>query len=256
MIDNLINHATSKGISLTHQSEIIREAVRRLTSSYLNTPEYIRDNFDKIFYDTLEMIYVVYLEHQERYGREVMQLFAEHLIASGEITDISSVGRALGGNFSVLDRFFLSLKQSRTMRAGQSFEKTVMALFRTLGYPFTEQPVINGKPDFILPSREYYEQNAPDCIIFTSKRTVRERWRQIVTEGTRGLGFFLATQDDEVSASQLQEMIRNRVRMVVPQQLKSRISHYRLARNVLSFSQFFTEHVDPAMARWKRLGVI
>lgn len=44
--------------------------------------------------------------------------------------------------------------------------------------------------------------NAPDATIFTIKGTLRERWRQIVTEGTRGLGFFLATIDEGMKESQ------------------------------------------------------
>lgn len=125
-----------------------------------------------------------------------------------------------------------------------------------LDYPFDEQVVINGKPDFLLPSEKHYRVHAPDCIIFTAKRTLRERWRQIVTEGIRGLAFYLATIDEKVTENALDEMKANRIYLVVPMQLKKSIEHYSEAPNVLTFETFFKQHLDPAMQRWKENRVI
>src|SRR3990167_3854109 len=151
-------------------------------------------------------------------------------------------------------KFFLSLAQSRKARAGKSFEAIHNALFKELSYPFDEQRVINGKPDFIMPSYGHYMNNAPDCIIFTAKRTLRERWRQIVTEGTRGLGFFLATIDDNISTNQLTEAHNNRIFIVCPEIIRK--EKYSDAVNVLSFPQFFKDYLDPALARWKRNKIV
>jgi hypothetical protein len=90
-----------------------------------------------------------------------------------------------------------------------------------------------------------------DCIIFTIKRTLRERWRQIVTEGTRGLGFFLATIDEAVGKNDLDAMRVSRVYLVVPKQLKQNIEAYADALNVITFEDFFKLYLDPAMVRWK-----
>ena len=143
------------------------------------------------------------------------------------------MGKILGSYLTVFDRFFLSMAQSRRTRAGNSFESLQNALFKELAYPFDEQKVINGKPDFIMPSYEHFKRNPIDCIIFTAKRTLRERWRQIVTEGTRGLGFFLATIDQKVTSSQLAEMHQNRIYLVCPESIK--IEKYNDKVNVLSY---------------------
>lgn len=90
-----------------------------------------------------------------------------------------------------------------------------------------------------------------DCIIFTVKRTLRERWRQIVTEGTRGKGFFLATIDEGVGINDLNAMKESRIYLVVPKRLKTSIATYKAALNVLSFENFFKLHLDPAMERWR-----
>jgi hypothetical protein len=164
------------------------------------------------------------------------------------------MGKVLGSYLTVFDRFFMSIAQSRRTRAGHSFENLHNALFKELAYPFDEQRVINGKPDFIMPSYDHFRINPIDCIIFTAKRTLRERWRQIVTEGTRGLGFFLATIDEDVSSMQLAEMHQNRIYLVCPHSIK--VAKYSDKVNVLSFKQFFKDYLDPAMERWGRNGII
>ena len=88
------------------------------------------------------------------------------------------------------------------------------------------------------------------------KRTLRERWSQIVTEGTRGLGFYLATIDESISARDLGEMIHSRINLVVPTRIKDVRPEYLDAPNVISFENFFRFHVDPAMDRWRAAGVI
>ena len=168
---------------------------------------------------------------------------------AGDLMDI------IANSFYEMDRVFLSLTQSRRVRAGSAFEYVIREMFEVLDYPFSSQIVINGKPDFLLPSSTYYAQNAMDCVIFTVKRTLRERWRQIVTEGTRGLGFFLATIDEKVGINDLNAMRESRIYLVVPKRLKSEIAIYKTALNVLSFEDFFRLHLDPALARWQAQGV-
>ena len=155
----------------------------------------------------------------------------------------------LGEYFESLDRFFLGLTQGRRTRAGKAFEVLIRVLFERLGYPFSRQAVINGQPDFLLPSEDHYKKNPMDCIIFTVKRTLRERWRQIVTEGTKGLGFFLATIDEDVSSRDLKDMLGSRINLVVPTRIKTLC--YESAPNVITFEDFFEYHLDPAMKRWK-----
>ena len=127
---------------------------------------------------------------------------------------------------------------------------------KQLNYPFDEQQVINGKPDFLMPSRAHYDRNPMDCIIFTAKRSLRERWRQIVTEGTRGLGFYLATIDEDISTAQLVEMMNHRIYIVVPSGVKNRVEVYTDAQNVITFEEFFKHHLDPAINRWKDKRII
>ena len=178
-IRSLKEFADNKKIVLKDQKEIAAEATQSITEKYHYSKEQIKLNFDTLFNETQGEIYKVYLKYQYEYGKQVLCAFSDHLIIKEELKTLSQFGTILGKNFSLFDAFFLSLAQSRKSRAGKSFESIHNALFKELGYPFDEQRVINGKPDFIMPSYDHYIRNSIDCIIFTAKRTLRERWRQI-----------------------------------------------------------------------------
>ena len=246
--------ADSSHIFIRHQKLITAEAVKNIVTSLNLTTDQIKDNFDSIFSDIEKEAYRLYLKYEEIYGREVFSALIEYLYQTKRVKNVSEFKETLGEYFYSFDRFFLSLSQSRRARSGKTFESITNSLFKALNYPFDEQIVINGKPDFLMPSEKHYRKDPPDCIIFTTKRTLRERWRQIVTEGTRGLGFYLATIDEKISSIQLEEMLNHRIYVVCPQSLKDKC--YNDAVNVLSFRQFFKDRLDPAIKRWKDNGVM
>jgi hypothetical protein len=149
---------------------------------------WIRQNFSNLVEHVQIDAYKEYLAAEQIAGSRALASVLLPLI--GEHATAAQMVDVLGQYFYALDRFFLGLTQGRRPRAGKAFEMLIRELFVRLEYPFSSQPIINGQPDFILPSLEYFRKNPPGAIIFTIKRTLRERWRQIVTEGTRGLGFF------------------------------------------------------------------
>lgn len=215
---------------------------------------YIRKNFSRLVEELQLNAYAIYLEAQKNaWGPAVRRYCKSNL---GKTVTVEGVITFLEGRLDDFDEFFLSVSQSRRSRAGSTFEDIIKELFKRLDYPFDEQQIINGKPDFLMPGRAYYDRNAPDCIIFTVKRTLRERWRQIVTEGTRGRGFFLATIDEKVSENGLEDMKNNRIYLVMPAALKSKVAHYKKAENVIAFEDFFEDYLDPAMKRWKKAGIV
>src|SRR5262249_16325938 len=154
-----------------------------------------------------------YQNHEYQICKEIIPAVFSKLIPL-EATANDALSK-VGECFPVLDKFFLSLTQGRRTRAGNAFEYLLRELFTRLKYPYTSRPTIEATiPDFVIPSIEHFNKNPMDAIIFTVKRTLRERWRQVVTEGTRGLGFFLATIDEEVSKRDLEEMLNSRIYLV------------------------------------------
>lgn len=197
---------------------------------------YIKENFSDLFEKLNAAVYDQYLVAQKESGQAILEERAKY---------------ALDGLYSELDSFYMSIFQSRRSRAGIAFELVIREFFVRLDYPFAEQVDIEGaKPDFVMPSEAHFRTSPLDCIIFTAKRTLRERWRQVVTEANKGYGFFLATMDKNISKSQIEQMAKHKVYMVVPLSLLDASEPYSSAHNVLSFEDFFLKHLDPAVDRW------
>ncbi len=235
-------------------SDVINAAIESKLIPPNNTAQYIKQNFSNLIEDIQRDAFNIYLKAQREAGRNSLKKVLSDKIPKD--ADREQIIEIVSDMFDDFDRFYLSLTQSRRPRAGSAFEIVLKTLFKKLNYPFDEQQVINGKPDFLMPSREHFDNNPMDCIIFTAKRSLRERWRQIVTEGTRGLGFYLATIDETISSNQLEEMKGHRIYLVVPHDIKNRIWQYGNAPNVITFEEFFRHHLDPAVDRWKERGVI
>jgi hypothetical protein len=229
--------------------QIVSDAIADELGPHAEDPAWIKANFSNLVETIQTRAFDLYkASERTAAGEALVEVFNELVPKNASAADVISL---LKEYVHPLDRFFLGLTQGRRPRAGNAFEKLTVALFTRLRYPFTLRPAIDGTPDFVLPSVELYHTNPLSALIFTVKRTLRERWRQIVTEGSRGLGFYLATIDENVSARDLAEMMRAKVHLVVPARLKQDIPRYAAAGNVLSFEEFFTHHLDPAVRRWK-----
>ena len=232
--------------------EICTDAMHQVLAGRAGDQEWIKSNFSRLVNDIQIAAYDRYLALEgPAAGYAVRKAFDPLLPDDATANDLFS---AIERNFWVLDKFFLGLTQGRRPRAGKAFEHIIKVLFDMLGYPYTPQPIINGQPDFLLPSVEHYRRNAMDCIIFTAKRTLRERWRQITTEGTKGSMFFLATIDEKVAARDLPDMMLHRIYLVMPESIRA--ASYASEANVISFETFFAQHLDPAIQRWRANGVI
>ena len=250
----LRNFASIRGIELASQDDIAKEVVDNLVQIYGGDTILIKEKFDYILDEMQQQVHIAYKKHENIYSKKVLEAYFYHLIESSELETLNGLSQAIAQHPEILDQFFMSLAQGRRVRAGSTFESLHNSLFKTLKYPFAEQPILNGKPDFVMPSVDHYHVNGLDCIIFTAKRTLRERWKQVTVEGTKARIFFLATIDEKISNNQLSEMLKNNVYIVCPERIKSK--RYKKIVNVLNFTEFFRDHLDPAVERWKRNGVI
>jgi hypothetical protein len=252
MSEKEVLDALKKSFSIPGGLVIIKQAMRDVLVDRERDKEWIKLHFSELVERIQLRAYEHYLiTERPAAAKAFREVFSKLLPLNPSPDDYF---RLLEINFWALDKFFLGLTQGRRPRAGKAFEHVINVLFSTLEYPYTSQPVINGQPDFLLPGIDHYKRNPMDCIIFTVKRSLRERWRQIVTEGTRGHMFFLATIDENIGDRDLGEMLHNRIYLVMPDRIRAK--HYPEAVNVISFESFFTHHLDPAIARWKANRII
>jgi hypothetical protein len=116
--------------------------------------------------------------------------------------------------------------QMRKARGGASFQKIVKKLLNLAGVP-CEEPSKDIKRllrriDLVSPDAET-AKNAPDKAIFlAAKRTLRERWKQVVPEQMKGTRLYLITINSECSSEKAQEIKETGMIAYVPQELKEK----------------------------------
>jgi len=251
-LTKLLSSVTRK--SIPDGTSIVNDAMRRVLKEmkFNGDVKWIKANFSELVEVVQIRAFEIYLEQQapasDKAFREILGPMLKDKATKDDFFNL------LRDNFVAIDRFFLSLGQGRKARAGGAMEQVLQTLITQLDYPYTPQPKIDGQPDFLFPNIEHFAKMPVDCIIFTAKRTLRERWRQIVTEGSKGLQFFLATIDEEIQEKELHTMKGHRVWVVVPKRIKKEC--YKDIPNAISFEDFFEDHLDPAIVRWKKTKVI
>lgn len=124
-----------------------------------------------------------------------------------------------------------SILQRRKSRAGRSLELNVRALFLEEnlreGQDFQYQPEseLRKRPDFLFPNEERYKDGSypqDRLMMLGVKTTVRDRWRQVVTEADRIDRKHLLTVQEGVSENQFKEMQGKGIQLVVPRPLIAR----------------------------------
>lgn len=149
--------------------------------------------------------------------------------------------------FAKIDSVFLSASQQRKSRAGGSFELHIEASLNAGQIRHVAQAVTGGRrPDFVMPdvrSLRSSTRDYSDALVLAAKTTLRERWKQVSSERLK-CDLFLATVDDRVARSSIQELACSGIKLVVPESLKnSKETHYQAQANVLSFREFFDDEV-------------
>ena len=114
-----------------------------------------------------------------------------------------------------------SILNRRKSRAGKSLENHLAAIFdgNHLHYEAQVKSEGNKRPDFIFPGSAAYHDTsyAAERLVFLgAKTTCKDRWRQVINEADRIPVKHLFTLQQGISSQQLQEMLAERVQLVVP----------------------------------------
>lgn len=130
----------------------------------------------------------------------------------------------------------------RKSRAGKSLENHLAAAFTDNDILFEEQCKTEGnkQPDFIFPDcNSYHNQNFPtDRLVFLgAKTTCKDRWRQIINEADRIPCKHLFTLQQGVSSRQIDEMLSERITLVVPAPYLSAFPPEK-RKSILTLKQF------------------
>jgi type II restriction enzyme len=185
-------------------SEEMSDASRYIENTVYNRTEDIKKNPDRKLIAWTNMEYKLFkaLEH-DRYRNLIFKRFT----SVDEFVKVANI---------VLNR--------RKSRAGKSLEHHIAAIFDGNNLEYSAQVVTEGnkRPDFIFPSQEAYHNSefpVERLISLAAKTTCKDRWRQVLNEADRlkDKQKFLCTLQQGISATQMEEMHKENVILVVPQ---------------------------------------
>jgi type II restriction enzyme len=185
-------------------SEEMSDAARYIENTVYNRTEDIKKNPDRKLIAWTNMEYKLFkaLEH-DRYRNLIFKSFT----SVDEFVKVANI---------VLNR--------RKSRAGKSLEHHLAAIFDGNNLEYSAQAVTEGnkRPDFIFPSKEAYHNSdfsVERLISLAAKTTCKDRWRQVLNEADRlkDKQKFLCTLQQGISATQMEEMHKENVILVVPQ---------------------------------------
>ncbi|KAA3655571.1 MAG: EcoRII [Proteobacteria bacterium] len=238
--DTLADFIAAAGLMPTPEALAIQAQSRYMTKSGARSldPFAIDSPGDALMEISRDIEFSLYKTAEMRFrAAEVIKI-----VSSGDDV-VSTVVR----NFGRLDALFLSASQQRKSRAGRSFENHIAKMLGDGRIAFEEQVVTGGRrPDFVLPdlaTLNNHERGSDDVLILSAKTTLRERWKQLALEKFR-CGLFLATVDDRVSASAIDDMSTQGIHLVVPESLKkAKEACYAKKSNVISFREFFDDEL-------------
>ncbi|WP_428632316.1 type II restriction endonuclease [Sphingopyxis sp.] len=120
--------------------------------------------------------------------------------------------------------FSLSVQNRRKSRAGLALESHIEALLIAFGINHSRGAVTeNGnKPDFLFPGATQYADPTFDVNRLTmlgAKSTLKERWRQVLSEAERIQVKHLLTFEPGISLKQTAEMQAKQLQLVLPRDL-------------------------------------
>lgn len=120
--------------------------------------------------------------------------------------------------------FSLSVQNRRKARAGLALESHIEALLQANSIRHVRGAITeNGnRPDFLFPGlEEYHDPQFPSTSLFMlgAKSTLKERWRQVLSEALRIERKHLLTLEPGISEAQTNEMQAKDLQLVLPRDI-------------------------------------
>lgn len=122
--------------------------------------------------------------------------------------------------------FSLSVQNRRKSRVGLALENHLEAVFTAQGIAYQRgaETENRNKPDFLFPGSPQYQDQAFPADRLTmlgAKSTLKDRWRQVLSEAQRIEEKHLLTLEPGISDNQTDEMQAKHLRLVIPRRLHS-----------------------------------
>ena len=251
---------------LPSSEEIVNETFRELGYDALRlSRDAARTEFNDLLYAAFERTLTVLERYENQaYSRgipvELMKL-RENLVAEAEKVANqhgfqAGVEVLMSSLYLELRQSFLSVSQSRKTRGGRDFELQFERALTLSRFPFEKQQR-KTRVDFMMPSDAAFEKNRMVCAIASLKRTLRERWREVVGElvELHAANVFLVTADKNISDGHVESICDNgHLHLVVWDEVKA--TKFPKHPLVLGFTEFANRRLPDLQAVWSSAGLV
>jgi hypothetical protein len=222
------------------------------------SPEHVQSNFNQILHKVWVETLSVLEDYEENfYPRNVIEALLD--LKRDLVQESTKIARTEGFTKAVtflfqslypyLRQVFRSIGQGRMARGGKDFELQFGRLLDLMKIPYQK---INRKTrvDFMMPSDALFEKNPTAAAIASAKRTLRERWREVVEElhAMRSPNIFLITADEDVSEGHVRDICgKYRIHLVVWDHVKTKYPKEPL---VLSYTEWANNRIPILKQFW------
>lgn len=167
--------------------------------------------------DDPDVALVMWMEREEQLFRRLERRVVEKRIAEGFGT---------AGNVDVdgFLHFSLSVQNRRKARVGLALENHLEAVFQAhdIRYGRGVRTENRNRPDFLFPGEKaYHDGQFPQgrLTMLGAKSTLKDRWRQVLSEAERIPEKHLITLEPGISGHQTREMKVKQLQLVIPEPL-------------------------------------
>ncbi len=157
---------------------------------------------------------VLWMEREEQLFKRLERRIVDARLRAGFISaDTADIDGFLAYSLSVQNR--------RKSRAGHALENHLEALFLANNLRFVRgaETENKNKPDFFFPGQAEYRDpgfTPKHLVMLGAKSTLKDRWRQVLSEAERITEKHLLTLEPGVSENQTREMQAKHLKLVVP----------------------------------------
>jgi len=197
--------------------------IERFGRKFPNTREFsalARESLPDVTpHDDADAALMAWLEREELLFRRLERHIVAERLRSGFTT-----GDGDDADVDGFLAFSLSVQNRRKARAGRSLENHLEALFAARGIRYSRGAETENrhKPDFLFPGvTEYCNPDFPPTrlTMLAAKSTLKDRWRQVLTEAARIPAKHLLTLEPAISEHQTNQMRAVQLQLVLPTRL-------------------------------------
>jgi hypothetical protein len=208
---------------------ILKQAIKLLKLDEASQEEILKD-FEHLIRKVESTAFNIYKEYEMKAFEKLVDLWIEQnrkwitmvLKEKGE----EGIKEILSNFVTLIREMEFRAGQMRKARGGKTFEHAVKTLLNLAGVPceepHKETKNILKRIDLVSPDAETARLTPDKAIFIATKRTLRERWKQVVPEHMKGARLYLVTINGNITEEKAMEIKETGMVVYVKSELKEK----------------------------------